>query len=502
MSQPAKNVAAQTAAKKQNNLMTTYIHCAIGIGFMLLFPMLPPIEPMTEIGMVVLATFIGMIYLWSTVNSTWPSLLGLMLIALSGYAGPGYGGMKSVIMNSFGMDTVIIALFSMVLFGAVEYVGCSAYIARWFLTRPIINGRPYVFILVFLLCCYVLSALTSPITSLFILWAIAVDILAILNISKTDKFYPIFIVGTFFAATIGQPMLPFKGAQLIVVSAYEQMSGQVVNHLSYITFNFIMSMLLMAVFLLFIKFVFRPDISNLKNINIDQFNANPLPPMNQRQKLFLWMIVVYISMLLAPSFLPATVPGIQLLKDLGVLGVTIICVVVMCIIHVDDGRPALQFREVAAKQLSWDVFFLIAAAVYAANAVSNDITGIKEWMIQVLNPILGGRPEFIFAVLLFLVALILTNFANNAAMAVVLMPIIIAFCDQGGMPSMPFAMGVAMMVFVAMLTPSASPHAGMMHGRKDLVSTGDIMRIGFPLVLAALVVYVIIGFPIAKILFA
>lgn len=481
--------------------MKVYIHSAIGIGFMLLFPMLPPLDPITPIGMKIVGAFLGMVYLWSTVNSTWPSILGLFLMGLSGFAGEGYGGMKAVTMEAFGVDTVALVLFSMVLFGAVEYVGCTQYIARWFLTRKIINGRPYIFLIVFLLCCYFLSALTSPITSLMILWAIAVDVLAALKIDKCEKFYPIFIVGTFFAATIGQPMLPFKGAQLVVMSAFNKVFKIEVDFLSYITFNFIMSMILIAVFLLFIKFVFRPDLSKLKDVNTEQFSAHPLPKMNVQQKMFLSMIFIYIALLLAPSFLPKTFPGVGLLTSMGVLGVTFLSIVVLMVIQI-DGKPALPFKEVAGKQLSWDVYFLVAAAVYGANALSNDLTGVKPFLIENLSPLLGNRSELVFAALIFTFALVLTNFANNAAMAVVLLPVVDAFCEQMAISPVPIAMGLTMMVFVAMLTPAASPHAGMMHGRKDLLSTSDIMRIGFPLCLAALVIYVLIGYPVAKVVFA
>lgn len=56
---------------------TYWLHLAIGLGFMLVFPMLSPIEPITEVGMAVLGVFIGMVYLWSTLDSIWPSLMGL-----------------------------------------------------------------------------------------------------------------------------------------------------------------------------------------------------------------------------------------------------------------------------------------------------------------------------------------------------------------------------------------------------------------------------------------
>ena len=47
----------------------TYIHIAIGLILMFGGQFLPPIEPITEVGMQVLFIFIGVIYLWSTVES-------------------------------------------------------------------------------------------------------------------------------------------------------------------------------------------------------------------------------------------------------------------------------------------------------------------------------------------------------------------------------------------------------------------------------------------------
>ena len=58
------------------------------------------------------------------------------------------------------------------------------------------------------------------------------------------------------------------------------------------------------------------------------------------------------------------------------------------------------------------------------------------------------------------------------------------------------------MVFVALLTPAASPYAGMMHARKDLISFADILKIGFPLCIMAVVLYVVIGYPLAEFLFS
>lgn len=501
MSKPIdKAIECENKAPKDNLKML--IHSAIGIAFMILFPLLPPFEPITEVGMRILGIFIGMVYLWSTLSSIWPSLLGIILMGLSGIVEQtGYAGIKEVALQAFGAETVLVVLLSMVLFGAVEYVGCTQYLARWFLTRKVINGRPYMFMFVFFLASFFLSGLTSPIASLLILWPIAVQFLEEFGIEKCDKAYPVFIVGVYLAATLAQPMFPFKGAALVITGAFTKITGTEVNYLAYVSLNIIMSLLMLIVYMLWIKIVIRPNLTGLKNVNIEHFKKTPLPPMNLQQKLFMGFVFVYVLLLLAPSFIPLSVPGIALLKKLGTLGVTAICIVILMVFPI-KGKPALPFKAVASKNFNWDVFFLVAAAIYGANAVSNDATGIKPFLVNFLQPLLGDKPQIIFLFLILGFALITTNFANNAGMAVVLLPIIMVFADQyPGVHMLPISMTVCMMVFVAILTPAASPYAGMMHARKDLVSFSDIIKIGAPMCVAALILYVVIGYPLATLLF-
>ncbi len=295
-------------------------------------------------------------------------------------------------------------------------------------------------------------------------------------------------------------MLPFKGAILVVLGAYEKATGITIDMLSWIVVNFSMGMLIVLIYMAFMRFVVRVDISNIKNINTDYFNQHPLPPMTKQQKYVIISLFAFIALVLLPGFLPKTWPVIGLLARAGVIGVTGFVIVVLMILRV-DGKPVLPFQQAASSQFNWGVLFLIISAVYAGNALSQDITGIKPFLVTVLEPVLGGRSEFAFMFIMFAVALVITNFANNAAMAVVLMPVILGFSEKLGLNSEPLMVGVGMLVFVAMLTPAASPHAGMMHGNKDLLAARDIYAYGFPMCLVALLVYSFIGYPLAKLLF-
>lgn len=54
-----------------------WLNIAIGLLLMLGFPQLDPIEPITETGMWIAGVFLGMVYLWSAVDSIWAQPAGI-----------------------------------------------------------------------------------------------------------------------------------------------------------------------------------------------------------------------------------------------------------------------------------------------------------------------------------------------------------------------------------------------------------------------------------------
>lgn len=483
---------------------TYWLFLAIGLGFMLVFPRLSPIGTITPIGMTVLGVFIGMVFLWSTMDSIWPSVLGLLLVALGGYLGEdfqGYAAVKEVFLQAIGSETVLVCLFGMILFGGVSYVGGTKYMARFFMSRKVLEGRPYIFMFLVLLCSFVLGGLTQPMASMLILWPLVIEICEKTGYKKGDKVFYILVCGIYLASTLGQPMLPFKGAPYIIVSAFQKVTGLTVNFGSYIVYNWVMSIILLILFLVYVRFVVRPDVSGLRDITVEDLTKEKLEPMNFQQKAFFVMLALICILLVAPAFLPKTFPGVAIINKAGNIGVFVTTMVIMMIIPF-KGKQLLPFKAIAQKNVSWDIIFLVASAIYVCNCMTADVTGIKPFLVNLLQPMLGGKPDLVFVFLLLAFAIITTNFANNAGMAVVLMPVILAFSDQyPGVNLTALGMTITMMVFVALLTPAASPYCGMLHARKDLVSYKEIMSLFLPMFVIGLLVYATVGYAIAGVLF-
>ena len=133
-----------------------YFHTLVILLLMFGFGQLPAVEPITPLGMKIIGAFLGMLYGWSTVGLIWPSVLGLLAIAFSGYA-----PLKTIWASSFGNDNVVQFIFIFVFAGAVEAHGITKFIAYWILTRKAIVGKPWLFNLAYLLAIALLGALTS-----------------------------------------------------------------------------------------------------------------------------------------------------------------------------------------------------------------------------------------------------------------------------------------------------------------------------------------------------
>lgn len=488
------NSPLQVSLKSKNT--TYYIHCLIGFFFVFGFGNLPPIAPITPLGMKVLGTFIGCIYMWSFISCLWPSILGLIALGISGYA-----PLKTVLLNAFGDSTTILILFSMILFGAIDESGTTKYVSRWFLTRKIINGRPVVFSFVMIYTAYILSALGSTLPAILFMWAVLYNLLKDVGYKKGDKYTSLMVIGVLFGAISGQPFKPFAGSSLIMIAAFEKVSGTKIDYLSIMIFGFVMATLAIILFSLLIKFVFKPDMSKIANISADRFKEDQLPQMTLTQKIYLSCLFGFLALVVLPGILPKQPTGlIAVLRQIGPHGVAMSFVFILCMIKIGS-KPILNFKEVVGRHVTWDVYFLVAMAMVISDALTIDSTGIKPFLIQTLNPLLSNNSPLVFTAIMATVGILITQVANNAVMGVLLMPIMYTFALQNG--TNPTAVAVIMVytLHIALITPAASPYAAVLFGNKDWIESKDITKYGTLVMFSMLALYLIIGIPLANLIF-
>ncbi len=477
--------------------MAYYIHSLIGILFIFGFGFIAPIEPLTAFGMQVIGIFIGCVYLWSFVSLIWPSLLGLVALGLmEGVA------MPKVLAGSFGSTISVLIFFAMILLGVIQHFNVPNYISQWFLTRKMINGKPTVFSFIFLYATFALSSLSANVLpALLFMWSVLYGIFNDVGYKKGESYTNFMVIGTLFAAISGQGIKPFSGSPLLILSAYEKVSGIPIDYLKYMVFGVILSSASIALYVLIGKFIIKPDMSKIANINIDRFLENKLPPMDKRQRILFASLFGFLLMVLLPSVLPASLPGVAYLNKVGPWGVSILFVVALTL-YKYEGKPLLNFKEIAGKYIVWDIYILIAMAVGITGTLTSPATGLTPFLEQVFAPMLDGYSAFATTVLVLIGATLITQFANNGVMGAVLMPIIGVFATATGMNYAAVATLVTFAMHIAILTPGASPYAAVLYANTEWLHSSIVARYGVLILGLTLVTYIVVGIPVMNIIFA
>lgn len=146
-----------------------YINVLVIVTLIFGFGFLPPIDPITEVGMQILGILLGLLYGWTFVNLLWPSLLGMLAMAIFGIM-----PISDLLNSGYGNDVTVLIIFILVFSAIVEEAGLSKDIAMFLVTRQIFMGRPWIFSFVLLFVAFFLSATTSPLPAIFICWAISI----------------------------------------------------------------------------------------------------------------------------------------------------------------------------------------------------------------------------------------------------------------------------------------------------------------------------------------
>lgn len=467
----------------------------IGMLIMFGFGHLEPIGAITPLGMKILGIFIALIYCWSTVGSIWPSLVGILAMGFTGY-----DTVNDAIKNAMGNDTVWQLFFIMAMLAPIESEGVSNHISKFVLNLRIARGRPWVLTVLFLLTTYLLSASTSGTATILLMWAILYSLLKSVGFEPRERYSSLMVFGVVYASVLGFAAFPFKGPALAILRSYTAASGNAVDYLAYMCVVIPISLIMLGGFIVMMRFVFHPNLDRIKNIDLDQYFARQnLGKMTLRQRVLLGILIASILLMFLPTVMPKSWIITTFLTTLGSSGTMVLIVAIMVAVRI-DGTPLLKFNQ-AAPKIQWGIVFLVMAAIYVAGALCSKDTGATQFFYDLLYPVLGGRNESGFTLLALISGIILTNFGNNNAIGVLLMPIIHAFSADGLFNPYIVVTLTTMIVFVALLTPIASPHAALLHGNKEWIKQKDVFLYGFSMTIWSIIVAFAIGLPLARLIF-
>lgn len=271
------------------------------------------------------------------------------------------GGMapKVLLNSSFGDPIVVMMFFIFIFCAAIDHYGLSLFISLWFISRKFVAGKPWLFTFTFLGSIFLLGGLTSASPAAIIGWSILYGICDLCGYKKGDGYPTMMIFGIVFAAQVGMCMIPFKQVPLTVIGAFENISGIQIDYAKYMLIAILCCVACSILFVLIGKFIFRPDVSKLANLDASKLDKGNNLQLTKVQKIVLSFLFALVALLLLPSFLPKDFILTKFLTGIGGTGTCIFVVGVMAAIKV-DGKPLLPMKKMIDKGVAWGIIFLLA----------------------------------------------------------------------------------------------------------------------------------------------
>lgn len=467
--------------------MGIYIHVIIILAFTFGFGCLPSFGEITPLGMRTLGIFIGLIYGWSTIGMIWPSFLGLFALSLL----PNTGAIE-IFKAGFG-DRITMVIFFLLLFaGLINKVGLSKYIADWCISRKFAHGRPYVILAMFCIAGALIGCFVNCFAGMILMMSVWYTFCHEANIQKGEVLPKVMIIAIIYISLMAGNILPFMGSSLLVVGLQQAYVGLSMNYVVFTVVQLIMVLTASLLYFAFIRFVIRPDVSKVANCKVA--NAAELK-MTGQQKLVFALLVALIVFLFLPGILPKDLVLTQVLASLDIAGPLAALFVVYYVVNLRN-PDVISFNEIA-KDLNWSLILMFATVTPLANAVSNPESGILTYLSSILSVVFHDMPPALFVIMVLFIASIITQFCNNVAVVLMVMPIMYTFAIQLGANPLVLSILAAFNLNVAFCTPAASGPAAMIFSNKEWIPTKDAYLHGMVIFVINMVV-TIIGFPLAE----
>ncbi|WP_421899751.1 SLC13 family permease [Maridesulfovibrio sp.] len=508
--------------EKMKISISELVHMFVGIGIMLFGRMLPApsiivdasekminmgfpqvdggvLISITPVGMTVITLFVGVVYLWTTVDTMWPSFLGVILLGMSNYAP------MPVVLKQFMGNPMVVMIFFLFIFAAILVKSnISTYLARWFMAHPKVQGRPWLFTASILLATYFVAFL-EQVTACFLMLPVLFIVFEAVGFKKGDKYVTFMVTNVIIMALLSFASDPIKGGAFYLLANLQSLAGKAtdlnvvpINLAAYLGFAFIISFTCIGVILLLMRFVFRVDVSPLEKIDMNAINKEELPPLSAAQKIIVGLFLFYAVWLLLPGIIGRDNLLGAFMAQNAMAG-TMMVTFLACFIRV-GGKPVADLHE-TGQAFSWRTFFLIATAFLLGGAMSGKGTNISIFMEYLLRDHLSGLGMTMLSVAVIILGIAITNFFNSVVAGLVLSPVLLAIANAFGFNAAPVLACFFYVVLIAAATPAGSPFGAILFDQPKWISKKDAAAHAVLMSGVVVAVLIVVGIPLANTIF-
>jgi sodium-dependent dicarboxylate transporter 2/3/5 len=243
------------------------------------------------------------------------------------------------------------------------------------------------------------------------------------------------------------------------------------------------------------RFVIKPDVDKMANLDIDALKAT-LKPISKEE---ITILIVYGAVIIIWCFpsLIAMIPGCAAVgKWMSSLGSGIpplvACGVLSMIKY--NNKPMLDYRD-CCRRIPWGSVFMMTAVMGTAYIFGLEECGITAWLTQTMTPLLTGVSPLVFTIIVIVFINVMTNCVSNtltSSMYAVIVPISLAVA---GVNPIAIALLIAAGCNSAFALPSACPAAGLASGA-GWTKVGFQVKYGALLMVWQILLYICVAYPL------
>jgi len=469
---------------------------AIALCFICLFRFIPAPGGMTASAMQVLGIFAGVLLLWMTLSIDWPSMLCLAAIAFVPEM-----SMGSILTASVGNATFSFLMFT---FMCTYTLGQTPFIRRCALA--FVTGRgakrgPWAFVTLYFASVLFLGSFMSPTVLVVILLTISEEMFGILGLKKGDPISTMMTAGMVFCAGIAAGMTPIAHVfPVLSMNVYQNATGNAISYVHYMAAGIPTGLAATAAMMLIFRFMLRPDMSKLKTAGVDGLKAK-LPPMTRREGLCIGIFFAVVALWVLPALIKPFAPGVAAFIDsFGIAMPPLLGAVLLAVISV-DGKPLLNFKDATSKGIPWASLIMVSGTLALGAAMTHADIGLTAWMTERIAPMAANLAPIALVIFFVACSAVMTNFASSMVTATVVatiaLPVLVATAGAVSAPAVIALIG--MMSAYDFATPPGMATIAFAIG-SGWVTTGDMAKYGFTLMVISIAIAAAVGYPIAAML--
>lgn len=423
----------------------------------------PTWGPVTRMGVQYLCIMIGWIYL-SIVTG---GLLLPSVISLAACVIPGYYTASSIVTTTLGNSITFLMIFIFIMVYIFQQTKTGEFLVRWFLSRKVVNGRPYLFTAFFFLAVIIIGSVIGSFGIILLAIAILTAISEISGIEKRSDWIRFLLLSTVALSGTTEVLYPFKPYSVLYMSIFDaQLNtiGTASDGTTWLLTALIMAVLSFAALMFLARFVFKFDLSKMKELDMSALQTGEFKKISKKQIIVLIAIILTFFYPFFLMLLPQTSSVFAFFNNIGQYLFMGFVVCILCLIRVDD-EPIAEINDVFKNGTNWQIIFAVGAVIAIGGAMASDECGVAAWLLNIFQGLFGNMSIVTITIIVSLLSCVITQFFSNSATAIIfltsLAPLAVVLYQNGVNVSVfPALIGTG--TLTACLLPSGSGQSAIM----------------------------------------